>query len=53
MQVDRLAFEGQGFTYSEGGTHEETLQPQRNLKGKNRGQGGGLSHNQTGCGLQD
>ena len=31
MQVNRLAFEGQGFTYSEGGTHKETLHPQRSF----------------------
>ena len=37
MQVDRLVFKGPGFTYSEGDTHEETLHPQRSLKGKNRG----------------
>ena len=38
LWVARLAFEGQGFTYSEGGTHKETLHPQRSLRVKNRRQ---------------
>ena len=28
-----------GFTYSEGGTHEETLHPQRSLKSRTRDEG--------------